>query len=227
MKKVFSLILSFVMAFSILSLNTVAANPKIKSLKIVTKPTKTEFYQNTDWVYGVWDINESTGKVTKVESDKISFTHNAGCGNYPERGMIDMTGLKIEVTYTDGTKKTIEYKETKGKNGLYTANILASPQGGKGYFVGTNTVEVYLSEDTSKYDTYTVKLIAGSSGGGTSASGDVDGNGKLTSNDALMVLQHSVALITLNSDQKKRADMNSDGKINSTDALMILKKAVA
>lgn len=52
--------------------------------------------------------------------------------------------------------------------------------------------------------------------------GDVDGNGKANSLDALLTLQHSTELIKLSEEEQKRADLNSDGKINSLDALQIL-----
>lgn len=54
--------------------------------------------------------------------------------------------------------------------------------------------------------------------------GDVDGNGKVNSSDALTVLQYSVGQIKTIS--KTKADINGDGKINSSDALMILQISV-
>ncbi len=223
-KKFVSIILTAAMILSLFSINSFAAK-KISKIKIVSKPSKTSFYQNTDWIYGLWETSETTpGKVTKVKSDKISFTHNPGGGIYPDRGMLDMRGLKIEVTYTDGSKSTIAYQETLNKKtGFYTANILASPA--KSYTVGTNTIEVYLQQDTSKYATYDIKIIAGSAPSG-SASGDVNGDKKVNSQDALLIMQHAVMLITLTGTQKANADMNGDGNINSTDALIILKEAV-
>lgn len=202
-----------------------AASKKITKLKIITLPEKTEFYQGADWTYGVWETSEEkAGKVVLVSSKKISFTHNPGGGIYPDRGMLDMRGLVVEVSYSDGRKERIAYKETKGSNGFYRANICASPKNGKEYFVGTNTIEVYLKENTSCFDSYKIEIL-GESKPVSGASGDVNSDKKVNSQDALMVLQHSVGIITLSSEQKKAADMNSDKKINSSDALLILKKA--
>lgn len=224
-KRIVSVIIIAAMLVGFCSINTFAAK-KISKIKIVNMPNKTSFYQDSDWIYGEWETSETVpGKVTKVSSDKISFTHNPGGGAYPDRGMLDMTGLKIEVTYSDGSKSTIDYQETLNKStGFYYANILFSPQ--KSYAVGTNTIEVYLQQDTSKYATYDINIIAGKAPV-SNASGDVNGDKKVNSQDALLVLQHSVNLITLTATQKTNADMDGNGKINSTDALMILRKATA
>lgn len=56
--------------------------------------------------------------------------------------------------------------------------------------------------------------------------GDLNGDDKINSSDALLVLQHSVGKITLDDTQKSCADVNKDGKINSSDALMILQYSV-
>ena len=52
--------------------------------------------------------------------------------------------------------------------------------------------------------------------------GDVNGDGKINSFDALLVLRNSVQMNELDTDEKSAADINSDGKINSLDALIIL-----
>ena len=56
--------------------------------------------------------------------------------------------------------------------------------------------------------------------------GDVNGDKKINSSDALQVLQHSVGLVSLKGDYLKAADVSGDGKVNSSDALLILNYSV-
>lgn len=52
--------------------------------------------------------------------------------------------------------------------------------------------------------------------------GDINGDGEILSNDAILALQISVGEITPTSSQKYVADMNDDGIIESNDAILIL-----
>lgn len=56
--------------------------------------------------------------------------------------------------------------------------------------------------------------------------GDVDGNGRVTAEDALMILKKVVKLKVFNSDQEKAADVDNNGRIEANDALLVLKKVV-
>lgn len=53
--------------------------------------------------------------------------------------------------------------------------------------------------------------------------GDVNGDGKVTIDDATLVQKAIAELIELDDTQKKAADTNSDGKITIDDATMIQK----
>ena len=54
---------------------------------------------------------------------------------------------------------------------------------------------------------------------------DVDGNNRVSSSDALLILQFATGVKSPTDEQKKKADVNGDGKVNSTDALLILQIA--
>ncbi len=193
------------------------AAPRLTSIKILQKPEKTTFYQGEDWDYGEWNQPGDTGPWVWESGNRISFLRNGGCGFYPDAGMIDARGLKIEATYSDGSKKTLNYTEVETNYGYYQ-NIIISPEKGA-YKVGKMKAEVWLEENLEVYATYEIELL-------TNILGDLTNDGKINSSDALKVLQYSVGLISLTSHQKKIADLNSDGKINSSDALFILQKSV-
>ncbi len=54
---------------------------------------------------------------------------------------------------------------------------------------------------------------------------DVDGDGRTTSFDALLILQHSTGLTVLEGEQLKKADFDGSGSPNSADALLALQIA--
>ncbi|MCL1822655.1 MAG: dockerin type I domain-containing protein [Oscillospiraceae bacterium] len=56
--------------------------------------------------------------------------------------------------------------------------------------------------------------------------GDADGDGKITTNDALAVLRHITGEELLKGDALKAADFNGDGVVDTADALTILKYIV-
>ena len=55
--------------------------------------------------------------------------------------------------------------------------------------------------------------------------GDVNGDGKVDSADAMLVMKYDAGLLSLSNDEIKRADLNGDGKIDSCDAVYILRIA--
>ena len=76
----------------------------------------------------------------------------------------------------------------------------------------------------SREEAQTVTLPATLAAAGVQgASGDVDGDGSVTSADALTILRNSLELDELTDAQKKSADLDGDGKITSNDALTALR----
>ena len=56
--------------------------------------------------------------------------------------------------------------------------------------------------------------------------GDVDGDGKVTVTDALLILQNSVNKIEFTNEQISAADLDKDGNVTVTDALLALQISV-
>ncbi|MEM4204881.1 MAG: cohesin domain-containing protein, partial [Candidatus Methanomethylicaceae archaeon] len=55
--------------------------------------------------------------------------------------------------------------------------------------------------------------------------GDVNGDGKILSNDAILALRISAGMMEATPEQFKSADMNDDGKVGANDAILILRRA--
>ena len=53
--------------------------------------------------------------------------------------------------------------------------------------------------------------------------GDVNGDGKINSTDALLILQSATGVVNLTDNQKKLADVNGDGKVNAVDLTLVRK----
>lgn len=225
-KRVLSFVIALVTVFAACTATAFAAPKTMVSLEIKTLPDKLKFYRGTDWEYGIWDLPEDDADnvwLWQAGGSDISFLHNQGSGNYPERGMIDLTGLVIEIKYSDGSTKTLRYKETPIDKNVIKPNILAAPR--KDFHVGKNVIEIYVEEDIRFYDTYEIEIID-SPAPPVRAQGDVNSDGKVNSTDAYMLLQHSVGERFLSEQEQKYADLNGDKKFNSTDALIILRIAV-
>lgn len=56
--------------------------------------------------------------------------------------------------------------------------------------------------------------------------GDLNGDGNVTTGDAILALRAGVGLLTLSPDQQTAGDVNGDGKVNVQDAILILRFAV-
>lgn len=217
MKKATALVLVIVLAFSCFAVTGFAA-PKMTDMKIISYPLRTVFYKGIDWKYGYWNFSADSedGLGTFTDRDGlVCFMHNGGYYSYYEDlGMIDMTGLVLEVSYSDGSKKTFEYKETK-KGITVTQNIYASPQKKMG--VGKNTIDVYFKNDISVYTHYDIELRDTAP-----VRGDINDDTRVNSADALRVLQYVVGMIKLSDFHINASDLTKDGKVNSADALDIL-----
>lgn len=88
--------------------------------------------------------------------------------------------------------------------------------------------EQYIKENCTNYYTSGNQIISGQKPTTTPEQtsgklGDVDGDGKINTADARLVLQAYVKIKELNKEQKELADVNKDGKINTSDARQILK----
>lgn len=222
-RKITAFMLSFIIAFSCMALLGIQASAvAITSISIEQYPTKMKYVQGTDWEYGYYDFPEGCTYGTFVyKSGMITFLHSDGyyTDQYPDRGMLDLTGLKLNVKYSDGTNRIVTYNETKSGNTIHQ-NIYANPY--SNFKVGSCKICVYMPENNRIYATMNIEIVESEK----FLLGDVNMDRAINSSDALLILQSVVNIKTLTAQQKALADLNSDYRINSADALEILKITV-
>ena len=117
---------------------------------------------------------------------------------------LDTTGLQLKLTYDDGSTSYV--------SSGFTTNGFSSTS------AGIKTVTVTYSGKTT---TFTVRVKQNK----TILMGDIDGDGEITTDDAMMVISYINGKIDLNIFQRLSADVMHDMQLNSVDALAITKYA--
>ena len=177
------------------------------------------------------DMSESApaGKVSCTAMDTIapSVYHAPVNQGYLNNNLV------ISCTASDniGIQNVTLYYRTKGQvgwkslamlkqNDRYSATIFGSDLSldGLEYYIvasdGVNTINKGSADNP-----YSVIIKDASS---ISRLGDVDGDGVVTTKDALMIMQAINGDLILTDDQFQRADLNKDGQLSSVEALRIL-----
>jgi hypothetical protein len=107
-----------------------------------------------------------------------------------------------------------------GLNSKFTAIIPAMyvTEAGLDYYIEA-TDGISTTRRGSAQNPYHITITAGQD---ASSLGDVDGDGKISPLDALLLLQHINDLVNLTAEQFERADLNADGRLTASEALRIL-----
>lgn len=214
--------------------NYVKLNPAIllstddKFVDENAEPGKTYWYTYT---VVLSDFSESNpaGKVTAAAMDTMepSIYHTPVNQGYLNNNLV------ISCTATDNVavSNVTLYYRTKGasswktltmskQNDKFSATIFGSELSAEGleyYIAASDSVNtVYKGSATLPYNVVIKDASA------ISRIGDVDGDGTVTTKDALMLMQCINGDLILTDDQFKRADLNGDNVLNSMEALRIL-----
>lgn len=169
-------------------------------------------------VYAIIQVNlvevESISVVTSPKKTSLMQDVDwklSGLGDV-EFTELDLTGLSLNVKYKDGISRIVSYPENKLIG-------WAVPQGVDSIDPGKATLYATFGGKRAPFDVNFIRK-------GEKLSGDVNIDFKINSQDALMILQHAVGVITLDASAKVLADVSKDDKINSSDALMVLQYSV-
>ena len=149
-----------------------------------------------------------TGVIIKSQPKKTVYAFRDDW-NYDSNGKIkpniDFSGMSVSVNYLGAGSKTVTYESCPEKFTYNESRTFKS---------GTTRLEVTYD---GKYTFGYVLTIE--------AYGDIDLNGAINSQDALLILQCVTARKQFEDNQKKYADVDLSGKVNSSDALYVLQHA--
>lgn len=178
----------------------------------LTMLTAAAFAEDTE-VLGVYNV---TGPLTVTNGTKDGGFY-AGADTFE----LNCTGLTGEYSLvlllagdstvpTEGNIQYIDQTSVEGGKVTFTLKPKALTEGTYNVYIST-TDKALKKVASFKYGTKPDVVL-----------GDVDGDGKIKTTDALLVLQHVSETITLEGNEFVAADVDKDGVIKTTDALLIL-----
>ena len=192
------------------------------------EPGKTYWYTYTV-VLSDFTESKPAGKVVATSFDTMS----PSLYHTPVNQGYENNNLVISATATDNvaiSNVTLYYRvkgQTEWKsltmskqNDKFSAKIMGSEvtlDGIEYYIVATDGVNTVQKGSAEAPYTVVVKSADSLLG-----KGDVDGNGQVTTKDALMIMQAINGDLILSDDQFKRANLNNDNVLSSVEALRIL-----
>ena len=177
------------------------------------------------------DLSESTpsGKITIQALDTMApniyhtpvYTAKTGSNLVITATVTDnLTVSSVKLIYRVSGENSWHTAMMNGLNSKYTAIIPAVyvTEAGLEYYIEA-TDGVSVTRRGSAANPYRIAITASQD---VSSLGDVDGDGKISALDALLLLQHINDLVNLNEAQFERADLNGDGRLTASEALRIL-----
>lgn len=171
--------------------------------------------------YGAYNVKAESGYTLTPDgtaesgfyADASAFTLSCPAGTSGEQTLVLLLAGESRVPTADN----LQYIDQQASNGSISFTLRP-----KELTAGTS-YSVYLST-TSKAVTKVASFQYGEKPAYTL--GDVNGDGKINADDAVLVLRYAVELTEFNETQKLAADVSKDGRINADDAVLILRFAV-
>lgn len=171
--------------------------------------------------YGAYNVKAESGYTLTPDgtaesgfyADASAFTLSCPAGTSGEQTLVLLLADDSSVPTADN----LQYIDQQAGEGSISFTLKP-----KELTAGTS-YSVYLST-TSKAVTKVASFQYGEKPAYTL--GDVNGDGKINADDAVLVLRYAVELTEFNETQKLAADVSKDGRINADDAVLILRFAV-
>ena len=152
----------------------------------------------TKTVTVTYEGKTATFDITVIKTlSSISICTQPDKTTYEVGEELNTEGLELELTYSDNsTERVTDGFTTSGFDSTTT---------------GTKTVTVTYEGKTATFDVTIIITI-----------GDTNGDGKVNSTDATIILQYYAGIVDLPDDLAANADVNNDGNIDSSDATLVL-----
>ena len=155
--------------------------------------------------------------------EKIEVTTMPQKTQYAAGETFDKTGMVVTATLLDGSTRNVTDMVSASSESLTDGTTEITLQFGRDqtmYRNATANGEKMTAGNKIAAITTTIQIRVGE---GTVTWGDVNGDGKVNSTDAVLILRYAAQLgVDIDT---AAADVNGDGKINSTDAVLILRYA--
>lgn len=155
--------------------------------------------------------------------EKIEVTTMPQKTQYAAGETFDKTGMVVTATLLDGSTRDVTDMVSASSESLTDGTTEITLQFGRDqtmYRNATANGEKMTAGNKIAAITTTIQIRVGE---GTVTWGDVNGDGKVNSTDAVLILRYAAQLgVDIDT---AAADVNGDGKINSTDAVLILRYA--
>lgn len=155
--------------------------------------------------------------------EKIEVTKKPDKTQYKAGETFDKTGMVVTATLSDGSTRDVTDMVSASSEPLTDGTTEITLQFGRDqtmYRNATANGEKMTAGNKIAAITTTIQIRVGES---TVTWGDVNGDGKVNSTDAVLILRYAAQLgVDIDT---AAADVNGDGKINSTDAVLILRYA--
>ena len=168
--------------------------------------------------YGAYNVKAESGYTLTPDgaadsgfyANASAFTLNCPAGTSGEQTLVLLLAGERSVP----TAENLQYIDQQANDGSISFTLKP-----KELTAGTS-YSVYLST-TSKAVTKVASFQYGEKPAYTL--GDVNGDGRINADDAVLVLRYAVELTEFNETQKLAADVSKDGRINADDAVLILR----
>ncbi|MEK7399912.1 MAG: cohesin domain-containing protein, partial [Candidatus Poribacteria bacterium] len=158
----------------------------------------------------------------KFVDTKIGNPSNPLFVNMTNKGTADLNIL--DIVLSDSNNYSIDLTSNPNSNGSTKTKIAPNAIWGfavifKPSSLGAKPAVLSIKSDDPDTATLNIPLT----GNGIGLKGDVNDDGQVRSNDAILVLRIAASLLEPNAYQKWSADMNNDGNIRSNDAILVLR----